>query len=373
MTPERFSIDVPQEVLDDLQDRLARTRWPDAVADDWERGTAPGALATLVDHWRDRFDWRREESRLNQLEHARTEVDGMALHHLRAGTRGRLPLLLLHGWPDSFLRFERLVPLLSDDFDLVVPSIPGFGFSERPSVPGVDPERIADLLAGLMSALGLERFAIHGGDVGSGVGEQLALHHRARVVALHLTDVPYWHLFATDETQLSDAERAYLAQGTAWAQTEGAYAQLQSTKPQTLTYALNDSPAGLAGWFLEKFRAWSDCGDDVIGYFGADTLLANLTLYWVTQTAGSAARVYYDTMAAMRARGGGPEQARVEVPTGVTIFPKDIAPAPREFAERWFDIRHWNQMPRGGHFAAWEQPQLLAGELRSFLATVERS
>jgi pimeloyl-ACP methyl ester carboxylesterase len=221
MAVERFSIDVPQEVLDDLQSRLARTRWPDAVADDWDRGTAPG-----------------------------------------------------------------------------------FGFSERPSVPGVDPERIADLLAGLMSALGLERFAVHGGDVGSGVGEQLALRHRERVVALHLTDVPYWHLFATDEAQLSDAERAYQAEGMAWSQTEGAYAQLQSTKPQTLAYALNDSPAGLAGWFLEKFRAWSDCDDDVNGCFGVDTLPTNLTLYWVTETAGSAARVYSDTMAAMRIRSG---------------------------------------------------------------------
>ena len=369
---EPFRIEVARPVLDDLHGRLARTRLPDAVADDWERGTAPGALRALLDAWRDRYDWRAAEARLNALEHERTEVDGTWLHHVRAGTRGAMPLLLLHGWPDSFLRFERVLPLLAGDFDLVVPSLPGFGFSDRPAAPGAGPERIADLLAGLMSELGAERFGVHGGDVGGGIGEQLAVRHRERVIGLHLTDVPLWRAAAAaaDPSQLSQAEQDYLARLAAWSQAEGAYAQLQRTKPQTLAYALNDTPAGLAAWFLEKFRAWSDCGDDVIGCFGEDTLLTNLTLYWVTETAGSAARYYYDTFGAIRARP--PEAARtpVEVPTGVASFPKEPVPVPRELAQRWFDVRRWSEMPRGGHFAAWEEPELLAGEVRAFFAAL---
>ena len=365
---ERFRIDVPEPVLDDLRERLARTRWPDAVADDWDRGTAPGALRRLVQHWRDDFDWPGTQARLNALEQWRALVDGVGLHFVRSGDRGRLPLLLLHGWPDSFLRFEPLLPLLSGEFDLVVPSIPGYGFSDRPTGPGFGPDRIADLFAGLMTDLGLDRFGVHGGDVGSGIAEQLAQRHAGRVVGLHLTDVPYWHLFGADPATLSEPERDYLERGQQWSQAEGAYALLQSTKPQTLAYALNDSPAGLAGWFLEKFRAWSDCDGDVFSRFSPDLLATNLTVYWVTETAGSAARLYFDTMTADR----GPSSVRVEVPTAVAIFPKDIVPAPRAFGERWFDVRRWTEMPRGGHFAAWEEPRLLAEDIGAFFGDLRR-
>jgi pimeloyl-ACP methyl ester carboxylesterase len=364
---ESFRIDVPEPVLDDLRERLGRTRWPDAVADDWDRGTAPGALRELVEHWRDGFDWPAAQARLNALDHRRARVDGFGLHFVRAGTPGAQPLLLLHGWPDSFLRFEALLPLLSDAFDLVVPSIPGYGFSDRPTGPGVGPDRIADLFAGLMTDLGLERFGVHGGDLGSGIGEQLAHRHGERLVGLHLTDVPWWHLFAVDPATLSEPERDFLERGTRWSREEGAYALLQSTRPQTLAYALNDSPAGLAGWFLEKFRAWSDCGGDVFSRFSPDLLATNLTIYWVTETAGSAARLYYDTMTADR----GDAKGRVEVPTAVASFPKDLVPAPREFAERWFDVRRWTEMPRGGHFAAWEEPRLLADDLRAFFGGLQ--
>jgi pimeloyl-ACP methyl ester carboxylesterase len=360
-----FTLEVPQHVLDDLHERLARTRLPDAVADDWERGTAPGALRELVEHWRTGFDWRAAEARINALEHHRTTVDGVGLHHVRAGTPGRPPLLLVHGWPDSFLRFEDLIPLLADDFELVIPSIPGYGLSDRPTEPGTNSARIADLFAALMGSLGHDRFAYHGGDLGSGIGEQLALRHPERLTALHLTDVPYWHLFAVDPATLSAAEQDFLRRGQQWSQQEGAYAMVQGTKPQTLAPALNDSPAGLAAWFLEKFRAWSDCGGDVWSRFTPDQLLTNLTLYWVTETAGSAARLYQETMSAIG--GGGTPNGPVTVPTAVAIFPADIVPAPREFAERWFDLRRWTVMPRGGHFAAWEEPELLADDLRAFL------
>ncbi|HEY0816151.1 MAG TPA: epoxide hydrolase [Pseudonocardia sp.] len=357
-----FRVDVPDEVLGDLRDRLTRTRWADAVADDWARGTAPGPLRALVEHWGGPFDWRAAERRINALDHFRVEVDGSRLHFVRAGTRGATPLLLVHGWPDSFLRFEDVLPLLAD-FDLVVPSIPGYGFSDRPTRPGMDPARIADLFAGLMTALGIDRFGVHGGDLGSGIGEQIALRHPERLTGLHLTDVPYWHLFTVDPALLSEPEQAYLQQAMQWSQREGTYAQLQGTKPQTLAHGLVDSPVGLASWFLEKFRAWSDCGGDVFSRFTPDRLAENLTVYWATGTAGSAARLYYDTMAA----GRGPT-ARVEVPTAVAIFPKDIVPAPRAFAERWFALDRWTEMPRGGHFAAWEEPRLLADDLRAFFA-----
>ena len=367
MTPTTvrpFHIDVPQAMLDDLHERLDRTRWPDAIADNWDRGTAPGALRHLVDHWRNAFDWRVIERGFAEQDHNMVQVDGVDLHVLRAGTPGAPPLLLIHGWPDSFLRFEDLLPLLHDDFDLVVPSVPGYGFSARPTAPGTGPARIADLFAALMHELGFARYGVHGGDLGSGIGEQLAMRHPDQVMALHLTDVPYWHLFGVDPATLSTPEQGYLDRGLLWSQREGAYAQAQGTKPQTLAYALNDSPAGMAAWFLEKFRAWSDCGGDVFTRFTPERLATNMTLYWVTQTAGSAAHLYYETFVGDRGSG-----QRVEVPTAVAIFPADIVPAPRTFAERWFDVRRWTEMPRGGHFAAWEEPQLLADDLRTFFTT----
>lgn len=364
---ERFTIDVPQSVLDDLQDRLARSRWPDAVAEDWDRGTEVGYLRALVDHWRNDYDWRAAEARLNAQEHFTTTVDGVGLHYLTAGGQqpGAMPLLLLHGWPDSFLRFEKLLPLLTEadePFQVVVPSIPGYGFSQRPTHPGTNSARIADLLVDLMTELGFDRFGVHGGDVGSGIGEQLALRHSRRLVGLHLTDVPWWHVSAVDRATLSLAEQEYLDRGMAWSKSEGAYALQHSTKPQTLSYSLNDSPMGLAAWFVEKFRSWSDCKGDISSRFTFDELLTNLTLYWVTETPGSAARLYYENAQLWRDHSTGP----VEVPTGVAIFPYDIVPAPREFAERWFNLQRWTKMPRGGHFAALEEPDLLAGDLRAF-------
>jgi pimeloyl-ACP methyl ester carboxylesterase len=365
--PEPFTIHVPQSVLDDLHERLVRTRWPDAVAGDWDRGTEPGYLKALIGHWRDGYDWRATERRLNALDHFTTTVDGVGLHYLTAGrdVPESMPLLLLHGWPDSFLRFEKVLPLLTADegsFQLVVPSIPGYGFSQRPTEAGTDAPRIADLFAGLMRELGFDRFGVHGGDIGSGIAEQLAIRHPDRLIGLHLTDVPWWHVFAVDRDDLSAAEQSYLDEGTAWSQSEGAYALQQSTKPQTLAYSLNDSPVGLAAWFVEKFRAWSDCDGDISSRFTFDELLTNLTLYWVTETAGSAARLYYENAHADR----GGRTTPPAVPTGVAVFPRDIVPAPREFAERWFDLRRWTEMPRGGHFAALEEPGLLADDLRAF-------
>ena len=358
-----FRIDVPDAVLDDLSERLARTRWPDAITgeEDWSWGTPIPALRLLIDRWRTGYDWRATEARLNALRHELLDIDGFGIHVVRAGTPGATPLLLLHGWPDSFLRFEKAIPLLSGRFDLVIPSIPGYGFSERPASPGFGPDRVADLLAGAMSELGFEAFGVHGGDIGSTIAEAIALRHPERVLGLHLGDVPFWHRYTVDAATLDEEESAYASAMAGWFQAEGAYALLQRTKPQTLSYGLTDSPVALAAWFLEKFRAWSDCGGDVYSSFTPDELIDDLMIYWVTGTAGSAARYYRD--ASLRQI----DQAwRVSAPTGFAIFPRDIHPAPRRFAERFFDVRRWTGMPRGGHFGPWEEPALFAGELTSF-------
>lgn len=353
---EPFSIHVPQSELDELQRRLSATRWADDVGDDWERGTRPSALRALVEHWAGDFDWRAVEARLAAYEHVLVDTEGGRIHALLAGDPAAPPLLLLHGWPDSFLRFEKLIPLLGDRFRLVIPSIPGYGFSDRPTGP-MGPDLVADRMAQLMTALGFPEFGVHGGDIGAGIADQLAARHPDRVIGLHFTGIPPAKLASLDPAELTPAEAAYAKAGAEWRVREGGYIALQSTKPQTLAASLNDSPVGLASWFLEKYQAWTD--GDALEVYGAELLATNATLYWVTGTAGSAARYYYDMP---RAEKPGP----VNAPTGAAIFPRDINPAPREFAERFYDIRRWTAFDRGGHFAAWEQPELLAGDIRAF-------
>lgn len=370
-----FTVHIPQPTLDDLRARLANTRWPDEVEGaGWGHGTNRAYLRTLVQYWHDTFDWRKQEALLNQFAHFRAEVDGVGLHFIHERGRGDhpLPLLLAHGWPDSFYRFHKLLPLLTDPaahggraedaFDVVVPSLPGYGFSDKPTRPGAGDGRTAELLHRLMTqTLGYARFGAHGGDVGSGVTERLALTQPGSLAGIHLTDVPYWHLFTLPPDDLSAAEQAYLDRGKQWQMTEGAYALLQATKPQTLAYGLADSPAGLAAWLVEKFQSWSDCGGDVERRFTKDELLTNLTLYWATETIRSSFTPYFDQEPAQP-----PQPGKIEVPTGVAIFPHDLVPAPRAYAERFYNVQHWTEMPRGGHFAALEEPELLAEDLRTF-------
>lgn len=360
-----YRIDVAQTTLDDLDDRLARTRWPVQVAGTgWDRGTDLDYLRSLVEHWRDGYDWRAQEAELNRLPHVRFDLDGLGVHavHQRSETADATPLLLLHGWPDSFLRYAKVLPLLTD-LHLVVPSVPGYGFSDRPIEPGWSSGRIADTMAELMTRLGYERFAVSGGDIGSGIAEQLARRHLERLTGLHLTDVPYWHLFTVDPSTLSEPEQAYLQAGQGWQMSEGAYALMQSTRPMTAAYGLTDSPVGLAAWIVEKLRAWSDCDGDISRRFTPDEVLTNVMLYWVTGTIGSSFGVYVEE----DEPDDGPE--RVEVPTSVSIFPADIVPAPREFGERFFTVERWRELPRGGHFTAMEEPELFADEIRAFTGT----
>jgi pimeloyl-ACP methyl ester carboxylesterase len=373
---DRFRIHVPEGILDDLRERIARTRWPDEIRDGgWDYGTNLPYLRGLLDYWRDGFDWRAQEARLNFFSHFRATVDGLRLHFLQERGAGPnpMPLLVLHGWPSTFFEMSKIVPLLadpaahggdaSDSFDVVVPSLPGCGFSDRPREPGMHKTRMAELFAKLMSEiLGYERFAARGGDIGAGVVTLLALDYPHHMIGIHVSDVfrPY---LGPGARHFTDAERKFFEEERTWMEAEGAYDHLQATKPQTLAYGLADSPAGLAAWIVEKFRSWSDCGGDIERRFTKDELLTNLTIYWVTNTINSANRLYFERDRAPRPLG--PDD-RVRIPTAVTIFPGDIEKPPREWGERVYDVRRWTEMPRGGHFAAFEEPELLAEDIREF-------
>lgn len=356
-----FTIDIPQADLDDLGERIARTRHPPRVEHGWERGTSSDALATLLAHWAGPYDWRAAEARLNRLEQVTVDVGGLSIHAVRAGTPGATPLLLIHGWPDGIIRFEGALPLLAERFELVVPSLPGFGWSDIPAEPA-GPARVGDLLAHLMTELGHERFGVHGGDIGSTIGEQLSLRHPDRVIGLHLGDIPLHRprgLAAGDRTT---AEDEWLARLAAWDAPGGgsAYARLQRSRPQTLAVSLEDSPAGLAAWFLEKFHEWTDPAGDVFSAFSIDDLCTNLTVYWTTRTAGSSADYYYDNAHSTLGTD------RVSVPTAFAQFPNDILPGPRESVERWFEVVRWTEFPRGGHFGPWQYPEPWAADVVAF-------
>lgn len=367
-----YKIAVSPFILDDLRERLGRARWPDEInGSNWEYGVSMPYLQEICTHWGHGFDWVEQQQYLNSFQHFRIDIDGFGLHFIQEKGKGKnpVPILLIHGYPDSFVRFLKLIPLLTAEgsggisFDVVIPSIPGYGFSDRPQKPGMNTQKIAGLFTQLMKELGYKKFITHGGDWGSSITEQLALHDPGSLLGIHLTDVPFRHLFTMKPEEMSDAEKSYLEAGRQWQMTEGAYAMLQATKPQTLAYAMNDSPIGLAAWIIEKFYAWSDIKGNLKNSYTQDELLTNLTIYWVTQTAGSAFRIYYETM---RDLTGDNKAKRIEVPAAVCLFPKDMVPAPKEFAERIFNLQQWSQMPEGGHFAAMEQPQLLADDIRKF-------
>jgi len=377
-----FRIEVPDAVLRDLRERIARTRWPDEISGSgWDYGTNLAYLRELLDYWRDRFDWRAQERKLNDLSQFRADVDGLDLHfvHARGGGPDPMPLLMLHGWPSTFYEMTKVLPMLADpaahggdpgdSFDVVVPSLPGCGFSERPREPGMHKTRMAELFSKLMTdVLGYERFAARGGDVGAGVVSLLALDHPERVIGIHVSDV-YRPYLGPGARYFTDAERAFFDEERTWTEREGAYDHLQATKPQTLGYGLNDSPAGLAAWIVEKYRSWSDCGGDVERRFTKDEILTQLTIYWVTETINSANRLYFERDRSPRRLESGD---RVNVPTAVAIFPGDIDRPPREWGERVYDVRRWTEMPRGGHFAALEEPGLLARDIREFFRPLRR-
>lgn len=365
-----FTSKTADPVLDDLRHRLARTRWPDDPdATPWLHGTDGAYLRELVRYWIDRFDWHEQERAFHRFAHYRADVDGFGIHFIYEKSKepNALPLVITHGWPSSFLEMTKIIPLLTAfGFDVVVPSMPGVGFSDRPSKL-MTRTRTSALWAKLMTGLlGYGRFVARGADIGATITTFLGLDHAEHVAAIHLSDVPRPFL-GEGTPPLTAAEQRFLAEEAEWMQREGAYDSIQATKPQTLGYALNDSPAGLAAWLVEKFRSWSDCGGDVERRFTKDELLANVTLYWVTETINSANRLYFDREHALRSLGPGD---RVRVPCAFAMFPADIDHPPREYAERSCNVVRWTEMPRGGHFAAFEEPELLAHDMREFFLDV---
>ena len=367
-----FTIDIPQQTLDDLQQRLARTRWPDEIPGAGsDYGVSPTYMRELVDYWQNGFDWRAQEAALNRFDHFRADIDGLAIHiiHQRGTGPNPIPLLVLHGWPSSFVQMVDLIPLLADPashgaaaddaFDVIVASLPGYGFSDRPTERGMSVARMAEHFHQLMTeVLGYQRYAARGSDLGAGVISQLAVTHPDRLIGVHMSGTnPYVMDVPAD---LNPAEQEFVADAQQWMQTEMAYAMEHASKPQTLAHGLNDSPAGLAAWIIEKFWRWSDHQGNLDDAFSKDQLLTNLTIYWATETINSSIRLYYETVRDPGAWG------RIDVPSAYLMTAKDMFPTPREWVERTACVDRWTEIDQGGHFLEWEVPQLVAQDLRAF-------
>jgi epoxide hydrolase len=372
---EKFPIRVDDSILEDLHHRLVQTRLPDQLPDTgWELGVPVEYLRELIEYWRDVYDWRSEEARLNDFDHYRIPIDGQLIHfiHARSARSDALPLLLTHGWPGSIVEFLEVIPRLTepesyggdpaDAFHVVAPSLPGYGFSEPTRSPGWDVQRIAQAFVELMGHLGYTRYGAQGGDWGAQVTTRLAGLDPHHCASIHLNMAP--GLPPPTPGPLTEDEQADLAAMKQFADGESGYANEQGTKPQTLAVALNDSPAGLLAWIVEKFRTWSDCDGHPEHCFTREQLLTNVMLYWVTQTSASSARLYWET----KHTSAGPPPF-VEVPTGVARYPKEVLRWPRSWVERQFNVVRWSVMDRGGHFPAMEQPELFVDDLREHFRT----
>jgi pimeloyl-ACP methyl ester carboxylesterase len=375
-TPRPFSIHVAEDVLDDLRARLRGVRWPDEIPNSgWLYGTNLAYMKALVTYWREVYDWRQHEALLNGFKHYMVPLGGVDLHFIHEPGHGPhpMPLLLSHGWPGSVLEFHKLIPLLTDParfggdpadaFTVIAPSLPGYGFSFRPDQPRFHVDAIADLFAQLMTdVLGYRRFGAQGGDWGASITSLLGLNYADRVAAIHL-NLLMLRRDISAPAHPTDEERTYLEDLRQWLNEETGYQWIQGTRPQTLAYGLTDSPVGLAAWVIEKFRTWSDCGGDVERRFTKDELLTNVMIYWVTGAINASFWPYY---ARRREPWPIPEGVRVEVPTAYAAFPREIVRPPRPWAERVYNIQRWTPMPAGGHFAALEEPEALAADLRAF-------
>ena len=373
-----YEISISQSDIEDLEARLANSRLPDQLNSiSWEYGSDLSFMQEVLSYWQEEFNWREQEQRLNQFDQFKTQIDGLEMHfiHQRSENPNSIPLMLVHGWPGSISEFTDILgPLtdpaahggdISDSFHVVAPSLPGFGFSGIPSETGYSPEKIAKILAMLMEKIGYDQYAIAGGDWGAIINRHLANHYPERLIGLHsnmmLASAP------TDQEkrdQVTEAEASAAAARRSYMVNEVAYQQIQGTKPQTLGYGLNDSPLGLAAWIIEKFWSWMDCDGHPENTLTRDELLDNVMLYWLTASGASSARLYWESFGSF---GGGD---KVEIPTGVASFPKEIIRSPRRWCEQSYNITHWTTMPKGGHFGAFEQPELFVNDLRTFFKTI---
>ena len=369
-----YRIDVPSAVLDDLKERLARTRWPEAeTVDDWSQGIPLAYTRDLAAYWADGYDWRSREAALNRFDHHLTEFDGLDIHfiHQRSPHDDALPLLITHGWPGSIAEFQKVIePLVNptsgrpeDAFHIVCPSLPGYGFSGKPSRTGWGVDKIAQAWDTLMVRLGYDRYGAQGGDWGAAVTTQIG-RNRGHCIAIHLNMPIARPPAGSGGGDLTEDEQEALAAFAEHRKWGTGYSKQQSTRPQTLGYGLVDSPMGQLAWVVEKFWAWTDCDGHPENVLSRDELLDNVMLYWVTGSGASSARLYWESFNRFVTDG------RVDLPTGVAAFPKEILRTPRRWCEAAYNITHWSTMPRGGHFAAFEQPELFVDDVRAFFATV---
>ncbi|AEE16472.1 epoxide hydrolase family protein [Treponema brennaborense] len=360
---KEFSIHFSEEQMEALRHRIGAARLPKILnGEDWRLGTGSSYLSALLDSWQNGYDWSHKEKELNRYPQYTCELNGTTIHffHIPGSRKGAVPLLLTHGWPDSFLRYAKAFPLLAE-FDLVVPSLPGFAFSTLPEKGYVNNAEIAEIWHKLMTeVLGYKEYAASGGDMGRGVTCYLASRYPNEVKGIHLTDVGMAaELVGAPDSKLNSAELDYKRKVNEWLRTEGVYISMNGTKPQTLAYSLSDSPAGMAAWITEKYRAWSDWP-----LLTMDDILDCLTLYWMTNTAGTAIRVYHGNNFTL------PPLGKIQVPTAIAAFPKDILPVPREWIEKNYPVVMYTEMPRGGHFTALEQPEAFAENVSEFLKII---
>ena len=379
-TPEPFTINVPDSVLTDLRERLDRVRWPGEVPNTaWDYGASLAYMKELVDYWRTGYDWRAQERQLNRWKHFRVTIDGQRIHYIHERGKGPkpFPLIITHGWPGSIAEFMEVIGPLTDPaahggdpadaFDVIAPSLPGYGFSDPTHERQVNIIRIAEWFAVLMNdVLGYSRYGAQGGDWGAMVTSRLGFADAQHVAGIHLNMVgvaPH----PANRQNLSPAEQTFLKSMDKWRGEETGYQNIQGTKPQTLGYGLNDSPVGLCAWITEKFRTWSDCNGNIENSYTKDQLLTNIMIYWVTQTINSSTRLYYEERHHPWRMG---KDEKITVPTAIALFPKEIATPPREWAERSYNVQRWTPMPAGGHFAAMEKPKLLVDDVRAFFRGV---
>lgn len=368
---EKFKVNIPQSELDDLNDRIKKVRWPDEIKNsDWKYGTSLSYIKELADYWLEEFDWRIIEKEINSFPNFIADVDGNQIHflHIKSNKKNAIPIIITHGWPGSFLEMLKIIPHLTESeespFDLVVPSIIGFGFSKKPTENGSDYGFNADLWHKLMLKLGYNKYGLQGGDIGAGISIKIAQKYPKSIIGLHLNYIsdsykPYSEENENIETHIVKFQKATQM----WNEREGAYASLHSTKPLSLAYGLNDSPIGLCGWIIEKFNAWSDNNGDIENSFTKQELLANVTLYWLTQTIHSSIRMYHEiSNSPLKFE----KDDFVKTPVGFAKFPKEIPTPPRDYIEKGFNVVHWTEMPKGGHFPALEQPKLLADDMIRF-------
>jgi len=391
-----FKIHVPDRVLTDLKRRLTQSRFADEFPDaGWDYGTNLAYLKSLVDYWRDKYDWRAQETRLNAFDQFKTNIDGVDIHfiHQKSKNPNAIPLLLLNGWPSSIVEYEKVIGPLTDpvayggraddSFDVVIPSMPGFGFSGKPRERGFNPERIAKIWIQLMTRLGYTRYAAHGSDWGNGIATRVALDDPTHVLAIHLAGCGAAP--ASPAANAGNLSRSPVSNPAVNAAHNLGYQEIQTTKPQTLGYALSDSPVGLASWIIEKWYGWADHDGDLEKVFTKDELLTNITIYWVTNTGASSARIYYESRHMLGGLAPTPfprPEGRVTVPTGCGSFPLQydrrdlpvdtISAEARKVADARYNVVHFTTMPHGGHFPAFEQPKLWVDDIRAFFATVRR-